>query len=201
MACMVLCMGGNDFVPKLHMVSHSKVMSQYLTGAFTSLLQFIDDKLVLDYDVFVKFVQDLFCPKRLKCKDISFAEVRAITIQKQQESLFPGGKVTSNPQRWLPPESAVRRLAELVDLQIMYLDTAGHHAAELPNFLGKQCLKKSTTGEIEYDFGPEARTNVEEISPLKSNQKRAQEKTPQKGKRKKKLKTVTNRTSTPKGKK
>ena len=30
-----------------------------------------------------------------------------------------------------------------------------HHQYSLPNFLGRKCLKKDTSREIEYDFGEE----------------------------------------------
>ena len=62
--------------------------------------------------------------------------------------------------------------------------TAGDHAAPLPDFLAYSCLKKSTTGEIEYDFGNESRINVTNL--LNISQKRKLEETPKKKERKRK---------------
>ncbi len=48
-------------------------------------------------------------------------------------------------------------MADLIDLQIKYLETAGHSMAKLSNFLKKDCLRITQTGDIEYHFGPNAR--------------------------------------------
>ena len=196
---MILCMGGNDFLPKIYMQSHAKIMAQYMSGRYPSLLLHSCDQLVLNEDAFVDFIKELFFSNGMKKKDnnMSFSDIRASTIGKRETSasIFPGSRVTNNPQRWLPPETALRRLAQLVELQIEYLDTAGHHNATLPNFLGKQCLKKNESGEVEYDFGPEANVNVNDIPSLKTKQNS----TPQKGQRKKRQK-MSNKTSTPNGK-
>ena len=196
---LILCMGGNDFLPKIQMQSHAKVMSQYISGRYPSLLLYICDHLILNIDSFVEFVKELFVTNRMRKEhsNISYNDIRAITIGKRELSAiqFPGSRVTNDPQRWLPPETAVCRLAQLVELQIKYLGSVGRHDATLPNFLEKQCLRKNESGEVEYDFGPEASINVNDIPSLKTKQKD----TPQKGKRKKRQKT-SNKTSTPKGK-
>ena len=196
---LILCMGGNDFLPKIHMQSHAKIMLQYMSGKYPSLLLYSCDKLVLNTDSFVDFIKELFFSNRMKRQNInmSFDEIRSNTIGKREPSAltFPGSRVTNNPQRWLPPETAIHRLAQLVELQIDYLDTVGRHEATLPNFLDKQCLRKNESGEVEYDFGPEANINVSHIPSLKTKQTS----TPQKGQRKKRQKT-SNKTSTPRRK-
>jgi hypothetical protein len=40
-------------------------------------------------------------------------------------------------------------MADLIDLQIKYLETAGHSMAKLSNFLEKDCLRITQTGDIE----------------------------------------------------
>ena len=64
-------------------------------------------------------------------------------------------------------ESAIRRLADIVQLQIDYLLIAGFHEKELPDFLGKGCLVKKD-GHIEYDFGPDAHFSTIETLPVVS---------------------------------
>ena len=90
-------------------------------------------------------------------------------------------------------------MAELINLHMQYLDTAGHHDAFLPDMSSATCLKRSATGEIEYDFGWDSFMTPYEISvmghttPKKSAKKRGAENTPQKGRRKK----IPLRSSTP----
>ncbi|CAC5407960.1 unnamed protein product [Mytilus coruscus] len=92
-------------------------------------------------------------------------------------------RLLRNAKLWLPPESCLERMAELVNLQIEYLETTGDSMAKLPKFLEKDCLKMTETGEVEFYFGPLARENIEH---LLGNHKRQMNETPQKGKRKKK---------------
>ena len=89
----------------------------------------------------------------------------------------------------MPPKSALERVAQLVDLQVQYLQTAGNASAALPDFLGCECLHKSSSGEVEYNFGTEASE-----APITLNsmaRKRQQTQTPQKGARRKKQLTST----------
>ncbi|KAH3777823.1 hypothetical protein DPMN_179271 [Dreissena polymorpha] len=99
--------------------------------------------------------------------------------------------------KWLPPESAVLRLAQLMNLQIKYLETMGIHNATLPNFLQSPCLRKSSAGEIEYDFGPESSfqtlTDLSEFIAPPARNKRLLDNTPQSGKRRKRILTSTPR--------
>ena len=85
---------------------------------------------------------------------IAYETVRVTTIGKKTANC-PTCYVTRNPKLWLPPESVIRRLAELIQLQIDYLVTVGSHASPQPKFLSKNCLMK-TDGTVEYDFGPDA---------------------------------------------
>ena len=105
-------------------------------------------------------------------------------------------KETTMPEQWLPPENVMRRVANLIQFQIEYLQTLGKHDADMPNFTSKPCLKKTSTGEIEYDFGPDACMPLVPqtmfVTP-KKNKKRMQIETPKKGNGRKKTRTSTPR--------
>ena len=196
-----LCMGGNDFVPKCYQISHGTILKLALQTEYrANLLNFEDNRLKMNMDVYVDFMKTLYCPKRIRSNTMSFSDVRAATIRKSADPVQQSGYKTADPRRWLPPESAVRNLGELIQLQIAYLETAGHHSAEMPNFLSSSCLKKTQTGEIENYFGPESHFSSVQDLPLpkkiSSVLKRQQNVTPQKGHRKKRAML----TSTPKTK-
>ena len=128
--------------------------------------------------------------------NIGYEELRVLTIKpgrnKQDD---PVQNKTRNPQLWMPPESAVVKLAILFQCQIDYLVTAGTSDADLPNFLNRGCLRKLESGEIEYDFGPDSYiTKVDDLLQMTTNnspttkrirRKRKQTATPQKGCRRK----------------
>ena len=126
---------------------------------------------------------------------MTYETVRAITIGKKVAKC-PTEYVTRDPKLWLPPESVIRRLSELIQLQIEYLLTVGSHGSLQPDFLSKNCLKK-TEGKVEYDFGPDAHFASEDslpvMQPIKASNapKRSQVVTPQKGARRKQPKTST----------
>lgn len=81
-----------------------------------------------------------------------------------------------------------------------YLDTVGNPEAPLPDFLAKNVLKTSSTGEVEYDLRPESFMSTPEIfvaevdanaqpvtsTPVKAK-KQVSVKTRQKGRRRKNL--------------
>lgn len=148
-----LCIGGNDFIPKCYQISHETILKMALKTEYRShLLSINEGNIILNKDCFVDFFKNLYCPKRLKSYDLSFMDVRAATIGKAVDPTQQSGYKTNDPRRWLPPESAVWQLAELVQLQISYLQTAGYHNAEMPKFLESSCLQKTASGEIEYNF-------------------------------------------------
>ena len=201
----LLCMGGNDFIPKFHGISHSKVLLVGLRDQFRNSLINVDNgKAELDSQIYLTFVKHLFCPKRLDPETASFEQVRKATIKPVQQnsnlvSAF-GFVHTRNPQLWLPPAGVLSRLALLVQLQLDYLCTAGDHAAEAPIFIGT-CLQKNDDGDMEYDFGPESHiSNLDELPTelfasatvtLRKSMKRGKNTTPQKGRRQKRPMTST----------
>ena len=196
-----LCIGGNDFVPKCYQWSHGTILKLALETEYRAQLLYFDEgTLKLNVDCFVDFLKTLYCPKRLRPFNVSFNDVRAATIRKTASQTEQGGYKTADPRRWLPSESAVRRLAEILQLQIAYLQTAGHHDAEMPDFLASSCLQKTSTGEIEYNFGPDSHFSSLQDLPfprkISSVLKRQKNTTPQRGQRRKRAML----TSTPKSK-
>ena len=57
-------------------------------------------------------------------------------------------------------------MAELIQLQIDSVMTAGKHDACIPDFLAKSCLVRWPTGEIEYDFSQESYISSKELSEI-----------------------------------
>jgi len=193
---LTLCIGGNDFIPKLYQVNHSKVLKQFINdmdyrdGLFT----FQSENITIDQDKYVTFIKELYCKRQLgDPKTVPYEEVRRHTmIQKRKQASGPiAYENASNPKKWLPPQTALSRMAELIDLQIQYLLTAGDASAPLPDFLAANCLKRTETGEVEYDFGCDSFMTSAELSsltpttPVKKSKKRIAQNTPQKGRRKK----------------
>ena len=140
-----LCMGGNDFVPKLYQWSHGTILKMALEAEYRAQLLYENGELQLNVDCFVDFLKNLYCPKRLRPYNVTFNDVRAATIRKTVSQTEQGGYKTADPRRWLPPKSAVRKLAEIMQLQITYFQTAGHHDAELPDFLSCSCLQRTSS--------------------------------------------------------
>ena len=93
---------------------------------------FDNDTITINKDCFVGCMKDLYCPKKFDPDTLSFDQVRALTIGKKS-SVSITGQTTKDPKRWLPPESAIRRLADIVQLQIDYLLIEGFHEKELPD--------------------------------------------------------------------
>ncbi len=98
----------------------------------------------LNHTIFVQLVKHMYAPK---CKDpqlLSYDEIRKSTVypvkqtSKSNQSKF--GFCVKNITQWLPPQSAITLLGELVDLQVQYLLSAGDHSAPLPDMETCQCL-------------------------------------------------------------
>lgn len=111
-----------------------------------------------------------------------------------------------NPQLWMPPASAVERLAKNVQCLIDYYLTAGHHCTEMPNFFVSGSFIKTKDGEIEYDLGPDSCLNgiheclVSDVKDLtyrlRQQRKRKQDFTPTK-RRRRRRKLCPQASSTP----
>ncbi|CAC5387721.1 unnamed protein product [Mytilus coruscus] len=144
--------------------------------------------------IYVDFVKTLYCSKKEKTEQLSFEEVQKITMK------YPSSKKEGklkNQQLWMPPASALLKLATNVQCLIDYYLTAGYHNKDLPDFISRGCLKKAQAGEIEFDLGEESKIlNIETIWKTSENTftvptdpialgKRKSTETPQKGRRRK----------------
>ena len=161
-----LCMGGNDFVPKFHGISHQNIMSTLFDGFLNDLLNLKHDnsgKLIgaeINQESYINLMKVLYCPKRLlhAVCDLTFEEIRQISIKDPKKTEY------KHVQKWLPPRSVLLKFVKLIDCQIDYLFTLGHHEATLPDFVAKGCLLRDNFGNIYYDFGGEAKfSNKEDL--------------------------------------
>ena len=154
-----LCIGGNDFIPKFYGMSHDKYLTTMLTDNFRDRLFILkNDRLRLSESVFVDYVQALFCPKALKSSQRTFEEVQEATREMTRRSkpnlhdIFDS--TVRDARQWLPPKSAVLKLAELVNLQIDYMDLAGSNDAVMSTIKSASCFKAEDR-EVEFNFGPD----------------------------------------------
>ena len=164
---LTLCLGGNDFIPKFYGISHNAILKCIFTDDRFRTSLFIPDETgetsdMINLNTLLDIMKALYCPKNKDHRNLSYEDVRQLTIMKRSviaKDVMSSDAMNSqyrNPQQWLPPDSAIQAFAQLVDLQIEYLDTVGNPEACLPNFVSKSVLRKSSTGEIEYDFGTES---------------------------------------------
>lgn len=190
-----LCIGGNDFVPKLYSKSHDNVCKTVLESTYfrNSLYRVNNGRLALNIDVYIELVKFMFTPKRKQGSYIPYEEERAITIAKTKDKSKKSGYKHTDPRKWLPPQSAVERFADLIQLQIEYLQSASFHDHRMPNFRECKCLKENASGEIEYDFGEESHFQSVDDLPCVTvkSQKRSSQDTPQGGARRKRQLTST----------
>ena len=163
-----LCLGGNDYVPKLYTKSHDVVLTHIISSPVlkNNLFVFGDNRIALNQIQFAELFRGIYCPKREQTNNLSYEDVRALTIAKVEDKSKKGGYRTSDPRNWLPPESAMRRLGELVQLQIQYMDTVGKHDAVNPDFLQYSVLQRNSSNEIVYNFGPESSFKTFEDLPV-----------------------------------
>ena len=193
-----LCIGGNDFIPKLYQISHERILKLFSNRPWIrfNLFQTDSGNLILNQDCLVQVYKALYCPKKYCCDSLTFEDVRALSIGKQPDASAKGGYSTNDPRKWLPPETAIRRLGELLQLQVTYLLAAGNHEAVCYEALQTQTLRRNSSGEVVYDFGDQSRfENFEELPtfkhPVLKTKKRQQTTTPQKGQRRKRITTST----------
>ena len=147
----------------------------------------------MDTETYVKIYADLYYPKQVEPNTLTLEEIRQISIK------VPG-KEFKHPQTWMPPISAIKQLAKLVQCQIAYFLTVLNPQASLPNFISIGCLEKRKDGTTWYNLGAESHVDnketlltipekdlAEKLKSLSTKQsrkscKRRQDETPQKGK-------------------
>ena len=189
-----ICIGGNDLSKP-----HDTVCKTVLESSHFRISTYTvdEERFSLNKDVFIDLVKYMYFLKRKQCLYIPFEEeVRAISIAKTEYAGKTSGYKHASKIKWLPSKSAIARLANLFQLQIDYLQTAGTHEYKLPNFLGTNCLRVNKSGEIEYDFGEESHfqsINLPSVETSAMKKNRTWEHTPQGGDRKKRQLTSTPR--------
>lgn len=164
---MMLAMGGNDFLPKLHHITHLKVMQQFLASKVYVEQLFHtqgSDLTTIGKKMFTDIMKNLYCPPSLDSEALSFEEIRQLTIKpptlKSRTSTdntvtfsFSDGQADlRHPRLWLPPKSCLDCLCTLYDAMLQYFAGLGRHDAGLPDF-SATCLKKDGS----YNFGKDAR--------------------------------------------
>ena len=185
-----LCIGGNDFIPKLYRQSHEKYLKLMLADEFRNSL-FVDDngRLKLDPQRFVEYIKVLYYGRGKDPNKVTYENVRSASMEankRKKVDLFQEmfGVMVRDLRMWMPPKSAVLRLADLINLQVEYLNLAGHHDRIMSDICASSCFSVNDDGDVEYDFGMDSH-----ISSLQSvictNPKRKGEETPQKGNRRK----------------
>ena len=50
---------------------------------------------------------------------------------------------------------AIENVAKRLTLQLQYLLSTGTHDVPFPGFIHSGCLKRTFTGEVEYNLGPD----------------------------------------------
>ena len=146
-----LCIGGNDFLPKYNLYgTHSKVLGLLTTSRYflQNLIKISEDTISLDQDKYQEFVKQLYSPKD-NTSAMSFEEVR-------RKSIIGNDGIVRGADKWLPPATCVKRMANLTSIVIEYVMTAGTHDAFLPDFQHADCFKVTSSGKVMYDFGPDA---------------------------------------------
>lgn len=140
-----LCIGGNDFNPKFHGISHGTIL-RYVFENVTlrnQLVSYKQNQYYLNSALFTELVKQLYTPKRFRNSRITYEDVRAISIGKVEDSSNISGIKNPDPRKWLPPKSAIEKLSTLIQLKIDYLQTAGTHDAQMPDCLKSGCLGKT----------------------------------------------------------
>ena len=161
---MILCLGGNDFIPKFHSISHLKVtqlflsQSRYRDGLFS-----LNESNVTNHDILEDFVKELYCPKSFDVNLLNYEEVRQLSIKPTKAfkkvndmvnfNFIDGQADLRHPKLWLPPAACVHNLARY-DAMFDYMAGLGRHDARLPDFK-TTCLTKAAD-HTTYDLGPEA---------------------------------------------
>ena len=162
----LLCMGGNDFLPRYHGHSHDKVMSLVISNPtyLGGLLDIEVDEACssikncsLNTDIYLNIIQTLYTPTLYQKFNLTFDEVRQISVlnplRKKGDNLMKDEY--KHPQTWMPSRSALEKLAGLTNSQVQYFMSICNHEADLPNFLENGGLKVTSDGLTAYDLGSE----------------------------------------------
>ena len=138
----VLCLGGNDFLPKFHGLSHEKWVTEttQIPDGLENIVQYtIDKKTVkpvigtVNEEIYFEIVKRLYCPSSIDADAVSLDAVRQMSIK------LPSKQVR-HPTSWMPPRSALLKVIQLVNWQLAYLLSVSKANANLPDFSTYQCF-------------------------------------------------------------
>ena len=175
-----LCMGGNDFLPRYFGYNHEKLIKLMLSPNILENIFNVDQTSSLTSDMpihiiqicnekFLELMKTLYCPSSLQSRNLTFDEVRQISVKRPDDNKKDIDAI-KHPQTWLPPKSALLKIACLINSQIQYLLTLCQHDASLPIFLENGGLQK-INGIIQYDLGPDCHvTSPNELLVLEEQQ-------------------------------
>lgn len=134
---LILSMGGNDFLPKFYSVAHRKMLMAFVENSKLreNLFSVNDGAIELDVDTYVQLIKFLYSPRKVLSSNTEsdYETVRLLTIKSTISKDSELTSVVRNARSWLPPESAVKRIAELIKLFIQYIEGVGNHSAKLPD--------------------------------------------------------------------
>ena len=148
---LVLCLGGNDYIPKFYEITHLQWMmtitedKTYCDGLFKverNRQTCVIERVELNEEIYLSILKKIYCPRHLCHEKLGYEEIRQISIKLPK-------KQTKDPPKWLPPLSAIKKVMCLIQSQIDYLLTVCKPEADLPDFIGNGGLRR-TKGEISY---------------------------------------------------
>ena len=101
------------------------------------------------------FIKAFYCTKTVKWHEMEFDAVRQISVQPPAMAASDSFRL---PQLWMPPQTALDKLAIHITFLLEHYLSAGKHNAKLPDFLTAGSLRKMSTGEIDYNLGDDTFT-------------------------------------------
>ena len=98
---LILCMGGNDFLPNFNNMSHHKLLSIITsdTALLEQLFTFQRDgrkiTCTINRDIYVDIIKRHYCPANLQHEKHTTEEVRQLSIKRPKKDF-------KHPQTWMP---------------------------------------------------------------------------------------------------
>ena len=190
----VLCLGGNDFLPKFHGLSHEKWVTEttQIPNGLENIVQYtIDKKTVkpvigtVNEEIYFEIVKRLYCPSSIDADAVSLDAVRQMSIK------LPSKQVR-HPTSWMPPRSALLKVIQLVNWQLAYLLSVSKANANLPDFSTYQCFRTGSKGIVQYNFGEDVKVeNVQALFTLSEDDMKSLMSTASKARKKRPPSTAT----------
>ncbi|CAC5361545.1 unnamed protein product [Mytilus coruscus] len=106
-----LSLGGNDFLPKFYGISHSTILQTIMKNQNLRenlvKVQHNNNKIEVEFDsnLYVELMKILYCPKAYNYSELSFEEVRQLTIK---VPTIKDINQNRNPKLWLPASSVLK---------------------------------------------------------------------------------------------